>query len=277
MMHKKNFVAVVKVNGKVLRESSDRVELPFGSEYSVLLKNLDTVRQQAKISIDGQDATGWLILGPNSDIEVERFVKDLDRGNRFKFIERTEKIENHRGVKAEDGLIRIEFRREKVYDLSKITEHHTYHHHYNDYYYSWPYPWNHPYKYRPTWTCNVTASNFSGALQSSGSDVIASCNMLRSAQQNQTTTQNFQCSAQNLNDAGITVPGSLSDQKFVSVSGFETEQSEVIVLHLFGTHGKLPVKVARIVEHKLSCDTCGKRNLPTAKFCIECGTSLEKF
>ena len=118
MMHKKNLVAAIKVGGKVLRESSERVELPFGSEYSILLKNLDTVRQMVRIQIDGQDASGgdWLVINPNSSVEVERFVSDLNRGNRFKFIERTEQIESHRGVKAEDGLVRIEFKREKVYE-----------------------------------------------------------------------------------------------------------------------------------------------------------------
>src|ERR1700676_1587045 len=105
MTYRKNFVCAIKVNGKVLRESSDRVELPFGSEYGVLLKNLDSVRMQARISIDGKEATGWLIIGPNQSIDVERFVEDLDRGNRFKFIERTERIEEHRGIKAEDGLV----------------------------------------------------------------------------------------------------------------------------------------------------------------------------
>ena len=86
MTYKKNFVAAIKVGGRVLRESSDRVELPFGSEYSVLLKNLDSVRMQARITIDGKDATGWLIIGPNQSVDVERFVENLDRGNRFKFI-----------------------------------------------------------------------------------------------------------------------------------------------------------------------------------------------
>src|SRR5712664_927417 len=130
MMHKKNFVTAIKVDGKVLRESSDRVELPFGSEYSVMLKNLDTVRMQAQISIDGQDASGWLVVQPGESVDVERFYRqNSERGNRFKFIERTQRIEDHRGVGAEDGLVRVEFRREKVYDTPQIVEHHTYHHH----------------------------------------------------------------------------------------------------------------------------------------------------
>src|SRR5579863_1787511 len=124
MAYKKSFVAAIKVNGQILRESSDRVELPFGSEYSVLLKNLDSVRMQARITIDGTDATGWLVIEPGRDIDVERFVKDLNKGNRFKFIERTERIEQHRGIKVEDGLVRVEFRREKIYEAPKVPERH---------------------------------------------------------------------------------------------------------------------------------------------------------
>jgi hypothetical protein len=286
MMHKKNFVAAIKVGGKVLRESSDRVELPFGSEYSILLKNLDTVRMQAKISIDGTEATGWLVLGPNSSMEVERFVKDLDRGNRFKFIERTEKIENHRGVQAEDGLIRVEFKREKVYEAPKITEHHTYHHHYNDYYY----PWNR--WYGPYYNTITTSWRQGGIIDADESvnnsfqftkSLSGSQSQSRSmmAQNSQTVSQSMGnsggiVSACNFNDAGITVPGSLSDQRFVTVSGFETEASEVIVLHLIGRKGTAVIPVARTVAQRPTCETCGKRNLPTAKYCIECGTSLER-
>lgn len=279
-MYRKNLVVAVKVNGQVLRESSDRVELPFGSEYSILLKNLDTVRVQAKISIDGQEASGWLVINPNSSMEVERFVKDLDRGNRFKFIERTDKIESHRGVKAEDGLIRVEFKREKVYEAPKVTEHHTYHHYdYYDYYPWYPYKlWRSPYwpVYPP-----ITYNSTSGASGLTGNSV--QCNSASfQGQDSSIQPQSFKMmrSSANLqsitNDAGITVPGSVSEQKFVSVSDFATEQSEVIVLHLVGKVGATQVKVAKTVRTKLSCETCGKKNKSNVKFCAECGTSLER-
>ena len=78
------------------------------------------------------------------------------------------------------------------------------------------------------------------------------------------------------NEAGITVPGSVSEQKFVSVSDFATEQSEVIVLHLVGKVGGTQIKTAKTVRTKLSCETCGKKNKSSVKFCAECGTSLER-
>jgi hypothetical protein len=36
MMYKERFIAVIKYNGKVLRERDDVVTLPFGSEYSII-------------------------------------------------------------------------------------------------------------------------------------------------------------------------------------------------------------------------------------------------
>ena len=282
MMYRKNFVAAVKIDGKILRESSDRVELPFGSEYSILLKNLDSVRVRTSIQIDGQDAVNGVVIQPNSEIEIERFLRNsgsLDQGNRFKFIERTAAVENHRGIKADDGLIRIEFEREKVYQAPKVVEHHTYHHHTSWPYSGWPYVWssNNSNVLRGQ-TVNSSsrvmgASNYSGpiaatmALNSSSSGVAVT-DMYKYAEQNQQSAQQ--------NDQGITVEGSLSSQRFVPVQGFECEQAEVVVLHLVGRNGLAPIQVAKTVRAKLSCETCGTKNKSSSKFCKECGTSLEK-
>jgi hypothetical protein len=281
MTYKSNFVCALKVGGKILREVGNQVELPFGSEYSVLLKNLHSVRAQAQITIDGTVATTWLILQPNSTLEIERFLRsdNLDRGNRFKFIERTEAVERGRGVKLEDGLIRIEFKKEKVYEAPKVTEHHTYYHHHYDPWY--PY---HPYRSyygRPwiTWTGSqsvsgssvgtgpIVAMNNVSLTRSSASPIRV--NMMKSVSSSQ------QMLMKDMNDAGITVPGSESNQKFVTVSDFSTEQSEVITLKLVGYRGKMKVEKPRTVDVKPRCSTCQKVNKPTAKFCVECGTSLE--
>lgn len=281
MMHKKNLVVAIKVNGKVLRESNDRVELPFGSEYSILLKNLDTVRQQVQITIDGDEATGWLVLNPGENQNIERFIRgNLDKGKRFKFIERTEAVEKHRGVEAEDGLIRVEFKREKV--LSPVTPfwiHNSY----------------------PYYTYN-TAPNVwsSGIFHPSNASISrgGACGQSVNSSSHQ-ATQNTQCANVAIggvatdsgvctmdwveasqisakNDVGITVDGSLSTQRFITVSDFSTEAPEVLVLHLIGRKGDDPVTVARTVSIKLACPTCGKKNRSLLKFCPECGTNLEK-
>ena len=44
MMYNNKLVAAIKSNGKVLREFGEEVYIPFGSEYSILIKNLHSVR-----------------------------------------------------------------------------------------------------------------------------------------------------------------------------------------------------------------------------------------
>jgi hypothetical protein len=57
MMYSNRFVCSVKVNGKILREQSGTVTLPFGCEYEILLKNLNSRRAMVSVSVDGKDAT----------------------------------------------------------------------------------------------------------------------------------------------------------------------------------------------------------------------------
>lgn len=278
MTYKKNFVVAVKVNGKILRESNDRVELPFGSEYSILLKNLDSVRMQARIFIDGEDASGWLVLQPSSSVDVERFVKEMDRGNRFKFIELTERIEKHRGIKADDGLIRVEFRREKLYESPKVVEQHNYHYYYSDG--RFPYYWYPNHSGYPT----LGIQNSSQGLLDKSVNVLrsnsmsASCSVAALSQGHASAgvSDIAKYTTQPEQSVGITVAGSLSNQKFISVNGFETERFEVIVLHLVGKKHGACVQAAKTVHTMLQCDTCGKTSKSSAKFCKECGTSLEK-
>ena len=56
-MYQSKLVASLKANGKVLREFKDKVYVPFASEYSILLKNLNTVRAEVHVYIDGEDQT----------------------------------------------------------------------------------------------------------------------------------------------------------------------------------------------------------------------------
>jgi len=111
MTYKEQFVAEVKVNGKILRVRNDEVFLPFGSEYSLLLKNLNSKRASVKISIDGTDVLDGnaLVVGPNQTAELEGFLKGSTGKNKFRFIQKTKEIQEHRGDKIDDGIIRIEF------------------------------------------------------------------------------------------------------------------------------------------------------------------------
>ena len=258
-MYESKLVASLKANGKILREFKDTVYIPFGSEYSFLLKNLNTKRALVTVYIDGEDMTpGGLVLNAGQEIDLERSIKNgnLKEGNRFKFIERTGNIEQHRGVKLEDGLVRIEFQFEQ-YDLNQwfINNHSTYS--------------KGPMR-------GIGGSGISG---STGDWIAPMSTMYSSVSGAMTNTMNVSAQAQSLNDVGITVPGSKSTQSFTTTSmGVMEAEKHTIVLKLLGeTVDNQPVREAVTVKHKPKCTTCGKQNKATNKFCSECGTSLELF
>ena len=114
-MYQNKFVAVVKFEGKILREKGDIVTLPFGSEYTLLLKNLNSKKAQVNITIDGSDILDGkkLLLDPDSDMELEGFLKGKKAYKKFKFIDKNPQISEYRGDKIDDGIIRIEFTYEK--------------------------------------------------------------------------------------------------------------------------------------------------------------------
>lgn len=291
-MFNRNLIVAVKANNKVLREVKDAVYIPFGQEYKILIKNLDTRRVQVRVYIDGTDATEGtcLVIHGNEEIEFERFIKNgnLNEGNKFKFIERTANIEKHRGSKVEDGIIRVEYQFEHVYTppywnggitttLTNTNSH-----------------WN-TYKgsgYSDTigggWTSNSVegyqdsfstlnsvgaatrgmASMASNAVFTAQSASISSADMMANIE-----------STESVNDVGITVPGAHSDQKFKTVAWFAVEATKhVIALKMLGEspEGK-KVEAPVTVKAKPKCQTCGRTNKANAKFCSECGTSLTIF
>lgn len=90
------------------------------------------------------------------------------------------------------------------------------------------------------------------------------------------TTINASIPAPQENDAGITVAGSVSDQKFIQTYAFPTEATTYsLVLKLLGqTDQGQQVTAAVTVSRKQRCTTCNRLNKAIAKFCTECGTSL---
>ena len=265
MVYHNKFVVAVKVCGQVLREAGDTVTIPFGSEYSLLLKNLNSVRAKVKVSVDGQDATEgtWLVIRPNGSLELERFIRNgnLSAGNRFKFIERTGAIEQHRGIGVEDGLIRIEYKWEEVVHEHIIREKYLVDpvwppHDWPPYAPPFPSPWRRPrgpiYSRHATFGASDVPSTFAASLQ-------------RCA-----------VNAEQASDAGITVPGTESHQQFFHVPDFATDAaSEVIVIKLRGQIGGKAVQQPVTVKTKQRCQTCGRQNQGAARFCSQCGTALE--
>lgn len=263
-MYDSKFVVALKVGGKVLRENGDAVTLPFGSEYSLLVKNMHSVRAQFTVSVDGQDATEnvKLIMGPNSEVELERFIKggNINAGNRFKFIERTAEVEAHRGVGAEDGLIRVELWRERI--LPSALRH--------------PFigtrfrqssgPGGSSMRGQPRASSGLTGQsvNSGGTLRSASMRSFSDVSGWDAPVETQVST------------SGITVPGSISEQKFTLAATFPLEYpSTVIVMRLLGEVAGQPVVTPVTVAHKPVCTTCGQTGKAKNNFCSRCGTSLE--
>jgi hypothetical protein len=260
-MYNQKLVASIKSKGKVLREFKDTVYIPFASEYSILLKNLNTVRAVVNVFIDGENVVpGGLVIDPGRAVDLERWIKNgnLSEGNRFKFIERTQAIEDGpRGIKLEDGLIRVEYQFEIPRPIINISQTH----------------WNTP----------VYGSGVMRGLSGSTGDWAGPAGSVTcSASLNSVSTDNFKITASGAsfqNETGITVPGSKSTQTFQTVTVGALESTvHNIVLKLVGDLGdNKPVEKPVTVKHKPKCVTCGKQNKAHAKFCQECGTALEIF
>ena len=285
-MYGNKLAVCIKAAGKVLREfNKETVYIPFGSEYSIFIKNLSVTKALVKIEIDGTDATNGtgLIIPAKGQVDLERFIKNgnFEHGNRFKFIERTDAIENFRGVGVEDGLIRIEFQFEKPQPVINWNQIKTW------YKPQYPYgpndPWGSPQVYYGTCQSPTIGGGILRGM-STGGGTSTSCSL--------TTSQGFVNNAgpaaaapsygdvegtYTVNDAGITVPGSVSDQKFVAGSWFPLEETKhVMVFKLLGeTQKGKTIKAPVTVKAKPKCVTCGRQNKATAKFCTNCGTSLE--
>ena len=280
MTYKDKFVVEIKQNGKILRVRDDIVQLPFGSEYSLFFKNLSTRSASVKVSIDGQDVLDnkSLIIGPNEISELEGFLKGNEARNKFKFIQKTKQIQDHRGDRIDDGIVRVEFAFEKpeieVLKRTIITEHH--HHHYNDWwYYNRPFHWN----YNEWFSGNSSDNYNSRGIIGSGT---YSSSTPPSIENNQPQDVNVNCFYTNnesfkpLQDEGITVKGAECNQQFNYTTIGELEKSEVIIIRLkgFTSNGSL-VNQPLTVKTKLVCPTCGYKANSLSKYCSNCGTFLE--
>ena len=234
-MYKNKLVCCILVDGKILREFKDEVYIPYGSEYSVMIKNLNFVRASVKIEIDGKpvfENNQALVVAANSKTVVERFVSNNNAGNRFKFVQRTDAVEKHMGVGAEDGLLRVSFQFEKP--LPRISS---------------------ALRAHVTTDADVT---YTGATD-------------RSFTKN---PKMILCSAQSDVGVTVAGSISTQKFETVASFPLE-DQTDVLVLHLLGDIGQNLVTNAITVKTRLVCETCGTSATTSSKFCSECGTCLE--
>ena len=275
-MYKNNLVLAVKANGKVLREFDDTVYLPFGSEYSLLIKNLYNKRVRVKVKIDGQDALDGnsLVIDAKDDIDLRRFIKNgnLNSGNAFKFIEKTSKISQHRGDRAEDGLVTIEYEFEMDMKVQLQGGNVSIGGSSKEY----QMPTGATWWYDPNFYSDegpAATNNYMAVVDSSNSPTSA---MYSSDSIPQYRGIVPKCITPK-NDAGITAPGSVQEQSFSKASFFFTDGvKHTITLQLKGViEGQQEVQKPVTVTRLKFCEMCGTKVRQTAKFCHECGASVE--
>ena len=224
MMYNNKLAVALKSAGKVLREFKDEVYVPFGNEYSVYIKNMNSVRALVKVSVDGVDVGDGtkFVVDANDSIDIERFIKNgnFDEGNRLKFMERTGAIEDHRGIDIEDGLVRVEFNFEKPPVNYFVT---PYVPPKRDRRWDDDKPW---YTYYGTSNIGIgnappTSIDVSQATFTASASSGLPSNSITTTNVSHVVTDTQENDVEN--DVGITVPGSISDQQFRVASWFATE------------------------------------------------------
>lgn len=276
MTYKDQFVVEVKVDGQILRVRDGAVYLPYGCEYSILLKNLNSKKAAVNVSIDGEDVldNSSLIITPLGTHELKGFLKNQTAKNRFRFIQKTKQIQEHRGDKVDDGLLRVEFAFEapkpdpiikKV--IREVEEHH--HHHHHDYWPRFTY-----YNSNDDWNYRGMSGNVCGAsMNGNESQPTATYS-------SNVTMDSLGVSGElnaPLADEGITVKGSEISESYHYTSIGKLEEASVIILTLKGIHNSPGVSVQQpiTVSSKLTCSSCGTKSKSSFKFCPNCGTFLE--
>jgi len=118
MGYSNGFVASIILKNKPLREfkygGKRTVKIPFGSEYIIRLKNKSKEPALVEVSIDGTDVLNGaeLVLKAGETMDLERFVDDNSKGNKFKYISLEEGAstgEIDDPYREENGLIRVKF------------------------------------------------------------------------------------------------------------------------------------------------------------------------
>lgn len=294
-MYNSKLVCAVKTGGKILREEQQDgnaiVTLPFGSEYSLLVKNLSGKRALVNIEIDGKRiAPNGFVLDAGREYEIER---PTDKKNKFKFIEKTEEISDHRGDRIDDSMIRL------TWQFEQAQVEYTY------YQYTWPpktrkriirkMPW----PYRPWPWCEEVVEEeieevipWSGIYYSDSSQTSKRGGMVSSSTSGGSDSATYtNCMNTTLASSGpavrasqkpakafasgITVGGSDSSQRFQSASiGMLENEVYSMVIQLRGIAGEKVVEKPVTVD-KVVCPSCGRKSKSYFKFCGNCGTALK--
>ncbi len=309
-MYNNKLVCSVKVNGKILREKiqdgNSTVLIPFGSEYSLIFKNLAGRNAVVHVEIDGRDinaAKQGFYLKAGNTVELEGFEKDYKTERRFKFIEKTSEISDFRGDKIDDGMIRVTWQFEqKVQEIIKKTIVHEEHvHHYHPPYYH--HYWGCDCPYCSPWLGKIyiggsggTLGSSSGIGSSTGDNITsgivgsaskninynaAAINYSSSDDKSNKLLRNLvKCSSVGPTEEmyGITVEGSKSNQTFGYANPKKLEENvhSMVILLRGCKEDKTYVKQPVIVNQKKQCPSCGRYYKGHMEYCSKDGTALKQ-
>ncbi len=269
-MYNNKLVVVVNAGNKILRENNGEVLIPFGSEYSISVKNLNDRKALVNISVDGDDVLDGsrIIISPNKTTTLEGFMRDSKVSNRFKFIEKTDEISDFRGDKIEDGLISVSFQLE-----SPLNEMATWWS--NTHVMGGPYV-NGNGMYDGGYSRGITPTSGNPVY---GSPTLGSSSINCCADATPKAMASSCFAAQSYQpetESGITVKGSQSDQVFNRGSiGVLDYKVHTMIIHLKGlTKNNSAVSQPVFVKSKVQCESCGRKWKSNNQFCGNCGTSL---
>lgn len=266
MMYHNGYVLVIKdSNGKILRETGSsggkKVYLPFGSEYSLVLKNKTNRKAVVSVEIDGTDVLGLnrIVVDAGDDYELQRFMIDgnLSSGRKFRFVER-----NHPGVQdpnsSDIGIVRVRFFevKDNVYITDKYKP--QFPHIPRD---PWapvnPWgnldsPWDHPSTHK-----RIDIGDGYGSI-----DI------------NYFSCMDPESSFRSGGGPGATIEGGHSSQSFkhVEVGNVSSDYKEIVIQLCSPVDSDNSITVGD--TKNIFCHNCGARNPRSAKYCMSCGHKI---
>lgn len=237
MAYREEYVLAVRQGNTTLKEESGKVLVPFGDTYELRLKNKRGRDAIAFVYIDGRNVVkDGLVVRAHSHVDLERFVEDdLNGGKRFKFVPLDDHRVDDKG-EPDNGLIEVKFHEVKECQLD--------------------FPWMDNYL-RP-WRWPYYKSMRGGCCGQSIGDATYGTASSRPIPMNLSAN----CS---MGEAGATVEGAHSDQKFSTVN-LDYDKDNFI---------EISVKIAGIKKGLgvgSFCSDCGTR--ASGKFCSSCGSKL---
>ena len=164
MVYSNKFVLSILVDGQPQKElANGTVNLAFGQEYALRLRNKNNLRAVVHLLVDGETVSGaGYVVPANGHVDIKRH-HDIDRAFKFVSLDSAEAVDFGKNGPNPDkvkGTIEARFHLEKE-SPPKPVEHH--HHHHHDHY-----PWYPPrpiYPYQPHWMSS-NEGNSRGVLRS---------------------------------------------------------------------------------------------------------------